>query len=254
MEGVWKFNPFYWMALDRLDRANQNQKSLRLSQASGRQSGLRTNAFGGIRWTNRAARSFFVTLLLVLAPFYFFSCIQPASSIEAASYPELVIPSISLTTPVIPLEMTERQLIAPAEVAGSYSQAEHKQFIIGHSSTVFENLHNINLNDSFFYQNHEYVITSIDTVRKSDVDMDAILAPSNIDTIIIMTCAGAPLPDQDATHRLIVTAERRGSKSQTYLNSTPTGTSFISTPIEIYPNSTSTTTETPESSIIPTEF
>ena len=36
--------------------------------------------------------------------------------------------------------------------------------------------------------------------------MEEILSPAETNTIIIMTCAGEPLPGQDATHRLIVTA------------------------------------------------
>ena len=37
--------------------------------------------------------------------------------------------------------------------------------------------------------------------------MSQLLAPSDRPTLILMTCAGDPLPNQDATHRLIVTAE-----------------------------------------------
>ncbi len=232
MEGVWKFNPFYWMALDRLDRANQNQKSLSLACGSHKiRSGLRLNP---LRWSGRTLRVFFVTLFMILAPFYFFSGIQPVSSIEAASYPELSIPNINLTTPVAPLEMTERQLIAPATIAGSYSQAENKQFIIGHSSTVFQNLNQSALYQHIYYNDTEYTITSIETLVKADIDMDAILAAADTDTLVIMTCAGTPLPNQDATHRLIVTAERSQAKSRSYVvgtaNEVDTATSSAPSP------------------------
>lgn len=216
MEGVWKFNPFYWMALDRLDRANQNQKSLSLACGSQKvRPGLQLNP---LRWSSRTLRTFFVMLFMILAPFYFFSGIQPVSSIEAASYPELSIPDINLATPVAPLEMTERQLIAPATIAGSYSQAENKQFIIGHSSTVFQNLDQSALYQHIYYNDTEYTITAIETLRKADVDMDAILSATDVDTLVIMTCAGTPLPDQDATHRLVITAERSQAKSRSYVS------------------------------------
>lgn len=237
MEGVWKFNPFYWMALDRLDRANQNQQALSLgakSHKTGR--GLRLNP---LRWSGRTLRVFFVMLFMILAPFYFFSGIQPVSSIEATSYPELSLPSIGLNTPVAPLEMTDRQLIAPATIAGSYSQAENKQFIIGHSSTVFQTLSQSQLYQHIYYNDIEYTITNIETLAKADVDMNAILSASEVETLVIMTCAGTPLPGQDATHRLVITAERSQAKSQSYItaaqNTDATSTSvsideFIVTP------------------------
>jgi len=214
MEGVWKFNPFYWIALDRLDRANQNQQALSLSAKNrGTGRGLRLNP---LRWSSRTLRVFFVMLFVILAPFYFFSGIQPVSSIEATSYPELSLPSINLSTPVAPLEMTDHQLIAPATIAGSYSQAANKQFIIGHSSTVFQKLDQSQLYQHLYYNEVEYTITNIETLLKADVDMDAILAASDTETLVIMTCAGTPLPEQDATHRLIVTAERSQAKSRSY--------------------------------------
>ncbi len=37
--------------------------------------------------------------------------------------------------------------------------------------------------------------------------MTEILSGASVDTIILMTCAGDSLPNQDATHRLIITAE-----------------------------------------------
>ena len=67
MEGVWKFNPFYWMALDRLDRANQNQQALSLgakSHKAGR--GLRLNP---LRWSGRTLRVFFVMLFMIVGHF-----------------------------------------------------------------------------------------------------------------------------------------------------------------------------------------
>lgn len=222
MEGAWKFNPFYWMALDRLDRANQNQKSLSLARSNhSLRHGLKLNP---LRWSSRTLRVFFVSLFMILAPFYFFSGIQPVSSIEATSYPELRLPEIDLATPVAPLEMTERQLIAPATIAGSYSQAPNKQFIIGHSSTVFRNLNQATLYQHLYYNDIEYTITEVEVLAKADVDMTAILDTADVDTIIIMTCAGTPLPEQDATHRLIVTAERTQPKSQNYVNNTTEAT------------------------------
>lgn len=212
MEGAWKFNPFYWMALDRLDRANQGKNSLSLASSKHKPRGLHLP----LRWSSRTIQVFFIALFVILTPFYFFSGIQPVSSIEAASYPELILPSIELSTPVAPLEMTDHQLIAPATIAGSYSQSQNKQFIIGHSSTVFKRLHQSELYQHIYYNGMKYTITKIETLAKADIDMSAILSAAEIDTLVLMTCAGTPLPDQDATHRPIITAERSRPQTQTY--------------------------------------
>lgn len=157
-------------------------------------------------WSKRAIRVFVIGFFLIMLPIYLYIGFQPAASTEALGYPELAIPSISLTTPVQPIKLTDRQLIAPNTIAGAYNANPNKTFIIGHSSTVFQKLHNVNVGDAFSYNGKTYHIITSETVEKSAINMQEILAPSTKDTIIIMTCAGEPLPNQDATHRLIITA------------------------------------------------
>lgn len=159
-----------------------------------------------LNWSYRAIRVFTAAFFTIMLPIYIFIGLQPALPAEAANYPVLEINSINLKTPVAPLELTDRQLIAPATIAGSYSQAANKTLIIGHSSTVFAKLHRAEFGDQFSYNDHTYQITDIITLAKPDVSMAEILAPASTDTIIIMTCAGEPLPNQDATHRLLITA------------------------------------------------
>lgn len=157
-------------------------------------------------WSRRAIRVFVVGFFIIMLPIYLYIGFQPAVSIEALSYPELSIPEISLTTPVEPLQLTDHQLIAPGNIAGSYSSNPNKILIIGHSSTVFHNLSQITVGDTFIYNDQEYRINSRETLEKSAISMQEILAPAATSTIVIMTCAGEPLPNQDATHRLILTA------------------------------------------------
>lgn len=168
MEGVWRLNPFCW--------------------------------------SKRAIRVFTSGFFLIMLPVYLYLGLQPVLPTEALSYPTLSIPEIKLDTPVAPLELNDRQLIPPDNYAGIYSQNDNKQLIIGHSSTVFRRLDQVQLGDEFIYDGTVYQITSIKTLAKADIDMREILAPADQNTIIIMTCAGTPLPDHDATHRLIVTA------------------------------------------------
>lgn len=158
-------------------------------------------------WSKSTVKLFLVSFLSIMLPVYLFIGFQPAIPADAATYPQLEIPSISLKTPVASLQLTDdHQLIAPAAIAGIYTQSENKLFIIGHSSTVFNKLNRVNLGDTFAYNSESYRITDIKTLAKSDISMREILQPEPEKTIIIMTCAGDPLPDQDATHRLIVTA------------------------------------------------
>lgn len=157
-------------------------------------------------WSQRAIKVILVALVFIILPVYLYVGMQPAVSLDVSSYPVLKVDSIALTTPVAPVELEDHQLTAPATIAGVYQQQIHKQLIIGHSSTVFQNLHNVVLGDRITYAENEYIVTDVKTLAKSDIIMYDILASTPEDTIIIMTCAGESLPNQDATHRLLITA------------------------------------------------
>ena len=120
----------------------------------------------------------------------------------------LAIPSINLVSGVATLELENHKLNTPDTIVGSYTRNTNKTFLIGHSSTIFKNLNQVNTNDSIFYNNVEYKISNIEILKKSDIDMNKILKAEEKDTIIIMTCAGNPVGEKDASHRLIVTAAK----------------------------------------------
>lgn len=157
-------------------------------------------------WSRRAIRVFVVGFFMIMLPIYFYIGFQPVTTIEALSYPTLEFSDLKLSTPVAQLELTDHQLIAPATIAGSYSQNDSKTLIIGHSSTVFKKLDQAAVEMEFEYDGVTYRIQQIETLAKTEINMQEILAPAAEPTIVIMTCAGDPLPNQDATHRLIVTA------------------------------------------------
>ena len=212
MGGKWKLNPFYWTALRRLSHAKATT-----TRSRGANFILEDDPYdtarhhiwyylNPLRWSRRAIRVFAVGFFVIMLPIYVFIGLQPASVTEALEYHTLVIDSIHLSAPVTEITMNDRKLNAPANIAGIYHSAAHKHFIIGHSATVFKTLHNTSLSDHLTYDGQEYRVTNIEILEKSSVDMFEILKPTEIDTIIIMTCAGDPLPNQDATHRLIITA------------------------------------------------
>ena len=158
-------------------------------------------------WSTRVLRWFFALIFIILLPIYLYIGFQPAASLDLTSLPELTVADLNLSTPVQPLELTaEHELIAPANLAGSYQQSPNTILIIGHSSTVFQNLHEAAVGDQLTYAGQTYRITHLETLPKSDIKMSRLLAPSAEPTLVLMTCAGQPLPDQDATHRLILTA------------------------------------------------
>ncbi len=159
-------------------------------------------------WSKRTIKVFFSLFFMITLPLYLLIGFQPALPVDALDYPHLDIPSINLQTPVAPLELKNHELETPATIAGAYSQNSNKILIIGHSSTVFQQLENVQLGQVLTYDKKLYQISHIETQAKSEISMRDVLAGAPQETIIIMTCAGTPLPNQDATHRLMVTAIR----------------------------------------------
>lgn len=150
----------------------------------------------------------FVALYMLAFVAYIVVGLQPAEAVNYAKSAELSIPEIYLKSDVTTLSLTQNGLETPDEIIGSYSRAENKTLLIGHSTTVFQNLGQVELGDSINYNQGDYRVVQIDMVPKSNVDMGQLLSESEKDTIVIMTCAGQLLDGGDATHRLIITAIR----------------------------------------------
>lgn len=170
--------------------------------------GVKSHIFNPFSWSVRTVKIFFSAFFLIVLPIYLYVGFQSTSHVEAVSYPILEIPSISLSTPVEPLSLENHELISPATIAGSYQRFENKLFIIGHASTVFQNLNQVQEGDLISYDGNTYQIFLLETVAKSDIDMSSIIGNTPTPVMIIMTCAGTPLPGQDATHRLLVYASK----------------------------------------------
>lgn len=104
------------------------------------------------------------------------------------------------------LQIEDHELKTPDTIVGSFSRAKNKTLLIGHSSTVFQNLNKTRLGDKIIYDNNKYIVENIEVLEKADVDMSKMLAPAEKDTLMMMTCAGTDLGNGDATHRLVLTA------------------------------------------------
>lgn len=151
-------------------------------------------------------RSALVGLYMLAFAVYIFFGLQPTEATSYVKSAELLIPEIGLNTDVTALELGNDGLTTPAKIVGSYSQAENKTLLIGHSTSAFQNLNQINIGDEIYYNNKPYEVMAIDMKQKADINMNELLSQSAKDTIVLMTCAGQLLEHGDATHRLIVYA------------------------------------------------
>lgn len=149
----------------------------------------------------------FIIAYVVLFIVYIVIGLQPAEAVNYEITSKLNIPSIGLESDVTKLSYSGVKLDTPDTIVGSYAASDNKTFLIGHSSTVFGDLDDVKIGDYIEYDSVTYKIVKARLAVKEVIDMDEILAPADIDTIVIMTCAGDDLGNGDASHRLIITAE-----------------------------------------------
>ncbi len=159
-----------------------------------------------LNWSVSEVKMFLLSFFVIMLPVYLFIGLQPALPADAAEYPQLEISDINLKTPVQPTTPVDHELPVPSTIAAVYQPSASKTFIFGHASTVFKKLPELQIGDTFTYEEKSYQITKLQTIPKAEIDMSILLQEEPIDTVIMMTCAGEPLPNQDATHRLIITA------------------------------------------------
>lgn len=151
-------------------------------------------------------RYVFVGIYIVLFLVYVIVGLRPVQAVNPAVTGDLVIPSIGLESNVGALSLKEHRLETPDTIVGSYTRADNKTLLIGHSTTVFQNLDNVKVGDEVVYNEKRYIVTEIVILAKDEISMGSILKSEDDDTLVIMTCAGELLGGGEATHRLIVTA------------------------------------------------
>ena len=145
---------------------------------------------------------YFIALLL-----YIIVGFMPAGATDYKISANIRIPSINLSSDVTELQRDGRKLHTPETIVGSYTEAENKILLIGHSVTVFENLDQLVIGDEIWYDGREYRIEDITVPKKEQINMNKVLKSEETDTLVLMTCAGEDLGAGDATHRLILTAK-----------------------------------------------
>lgn len=139
---------------------------------------------------------------------------QSANSVYAAeaagATATLDAPSINLSAPVTDVPLVGKNLEVPEQIAGAYSLHTNKTLIIGHSSTIFSSLKDLQVGQQFTYKSTSFTIKSISEKKKEDISMQEVLSAADTPTVVLMTCSGDTIPNTngDHTHRLIITAEQ----------------------------------------------
>ena len=153
-------------------------------------------------------RKIFIGMYFLAFAIYLIVGLQPVGATNYSIVGALKIPDINLYSDVAAVELENGHLSTPDNIVGSYSRAENKTFLFGHSSSVFENLKDLSIGDEIHYNSNIYNVSNIATLEKSEIKMNQLLKSESKDTLIIMTCAGTDLGNGDSTHRLIITASR----------------------------------------------
>lgn len=154
-----------------------------------------------------------IIFYLIALPIYFYFGFQPSMNSAAAMAAEaenavtsIQIPNISLDTPVVESTLNGSVLSVPDYIAARFVGGKNKTLIMGHSSTVFENLTGVAAGDEIIYAGKIYHVDEVFVKEKSEISMNEILAAEKTDTLVLMTCYGEDLGGQDYSHRLIIYA------------------------------------------------
>lgn len=151
----------------------------------------------------------YAVFLLAYAAVFVSVGLQPAGASQPEIDTELSIPAIGLESGVTTLQLEDHHLNTPETIVGSFSRAENKTLLIGHSSTVFHDLDQLELGDGIVYDEDSYTVTNRAVVAREDISMNKLLKKADEATLVLMTCAGQDLGNGEATHRLIITAIRQ---------------------------------------------
>ena len=148
------------------------------------------------------------TFCFAIFTFCMLKYFEPVQAIEYDISGSLSVPQIGLYTDVTTLKLEKGKLNTPNTIAGSFTRYEGRTLLIGHSSTVFKVLDDIQIGQEVDYNDSSYIVEKIELLEKQDIDMDKLLLPDDKNSLVLMTCAGELYANGDASHRLIIFAYR----------------------------------------------
>ncbi len=153
-------------------------------------------------------RRMVVVFFAVFLSIYFIHGFKPSA--EATHYEksgDIFIPAIGLSSDVTSLKLENHRLNTPNTIVGSFSQNENTILLIGHVSTIFSKLNDVTIGDAIIFNSVEYTVKDIAILPKNKIKMNELLGASEYRTIILMTCHGEQINQNDFEERLIVTAQ-----------------------------------------------
>ncbi len=154
-------------------------------------------------------RAIFVSVYAVFLAVYIIVGLQPVSATSTTQIINtLSIPSIDLETNVTKLTLKDKELQIPDDIVGEFHTSKKNHLLLGHSTTIFKNLENLDVGDTIYYGDNRYIVSTEEIKDKDQVNMKELLKNTGAEKITLMTCAGELLENQDATRRLIITAEK----------------------------------------------
>lgn len=172
-------------------------------------------------WTRGSLIASFLAFYCLIIPVYFFLGFQPSTSVSAVSSPEsssiLEIPSLSLSEEIIDVRLEGDSLDTPPFSVGRYIRTTEKDkksisrtFLFGHSTTVFSSLKNIKSGAAIILDGKYYLVENIADLPVEEIDMRSLLAPREVDSIVLMTCSGEE-KNGKYPKRLLIEATRSSS-------------------------------------------
>ena len=154
-------------------------------------------------------RAIFVSVYAVFLAVYIIVGLQPVSATSTTQIiSTLSIPSIDLEANVTKLTLKDKELQIPDDIVGEFHTSKKNHLLLGHSTTIFKNLENLDVGDTIYYGDNRYIVSTEGIKDKDQVNMKELLKNTGAEKITLMTCAGELLENQDATRRLIITAEK----------------------------------------------
>ena len=148
-----------------------------------------------LSWCLRTINIVFGTLLTIVG-----SATLIFATTSFASEPPIALLSIGSANlsnaEIISAPPDGRTLPTPEHQIGLYQPYTDLTFLYGHNTTIFTDLHNVNLGDQITFRHLEtrdlttYQVTDIQTLKNSNVHMGQLLAKPSEKTLILMTCAG----------------------------------------------------------------
>ena len=156
-------------------------------------------------YSDRRKRLVLVNFIIVAI--YLAIGLQPAWAEKYDIATELEIPSIGLKSDVTTVHPVDAKLETPNSIVGRYSSHKNKTFLYGHASGVFRDLDKLEIGALIYYDELYYEVVDAIVMERDKIEMGYLLDAAEVDTLVIMTCAGESLGGGEATHRLILTAK-----------------------------------------------